>query len=115
MVTNEQAREMALALPEAYEEGHWGEPSFRVRKRIFAVTYASDRRAVLKLPLDYRDDLVAAEPKIYSLGRFSHQGWTYMCLKAVPKAHFRLHLEAAWREIAPKRAIKAFEEGGSGE
>jgi hypothetical protein len=110
MVTNEQVREMALALPEAYEEGHWGEPSFRVRKRIFAVSYASDRRVVLKLPVDYQEDLVAADPKVYSLGNFSQQGWTHVCLKAVPKAHFSHHLEAAWREVAPKRAIKAFEE-----
>lgn len=109
MVSNDQVREMALALPEAYEEAHWGDPSFRVRKRIFAVVYPADRRAVLKLPLDYRDDLLAADPKVYSTERFAHQGWTHVCLRSISKARFRHDLETAWREVAPQRAIKAFE------
>lgn len=111
MVTEKQVREMALALPESYEESHWGDPSFRVRKRIFAVVYGSRRVAVLKLPLDYRDALVDSDGDTYSLGRFSHQGWTYVSLRRVPRSHFREHLKAAWREVAPKRALRLLEEG----
>jgi len=111
MITNRQVRELALALPEAYEAEHWDEPSFRVGKRIFAVLHEGDRRAVLKLPLDDQELLVAAEPRIYSARRFKHQGWTHVCLKTVPTARFRQLLEIAWREVAPKRAIRAFETG----
>ena len=110
MVTEDQVREMALALPEAHEEGHWGNPSFRVRKRIFAVLYPDERRVVLKLPLELQEALVATAPKVFSLGGWSHQGWTHVSLRAAPKTAFRKHLVSAWREVAPKRTIKAYEE-----
>jgi hypothetical protein len=110
MVPNNQVRKLALAFPEAYEEVHWDEPSFRVGKRIFAVLHAGDRRVVLKLPLDCQELLIDTEPQIYSARRFKHQGWTHVCLKAVPMAHFRQYLEIAWREVAPQRAIRKFEE-----
>jgi hypothetical protein len=35
-VTPDEARHLALALPEAVEQDHHGFPSFRVRGRIFA-------------------------------------------------------------------------------
>jgi len=110
MVSNSQVRELALAFPEAYEQEHWDEPSFRVRKRIFAVLHGGDRRAVLKLPIDYQEFLIEAEPQIYSARRFKNQGWTHVCLRAVRKDHFRKQLEIAWREVAPKRAIREWEQ-----
>src|SRR5436305_15327598 len=39
MVPIEQARELALALPEATEQDHHGRPSFRVGGRIFATLW----------------------------------------------------------------------------
>jgi hypothetical protein len=39
MTTIEQARRMALALPEAVEQDHHGRPSFRVAERIFATLW----------------------------------------------------------------------------
>ncbi len=111
MVSNQAVRELALALPGSHEEEHWGEPSFRVGKRIFAVLYGAERRVVLKLPLDCQEMLIGAAPDLYSIGRFSHQGWTHVALKGVSKAEFRQHLETAWREVAPKRVVRAYDEG----
>jgi len=42
-MTSEQARELALALPEAVERDHHGMPSFRVRGKIWR------RKAPLRL------------------------------------------------------------------
>ena len=39
MVSREQARELALALPEAVEQDHHGRPSFRVGGKIFATQW----------------------------------------------------------------------------
>jgi hypothetical protein len=36
MVTTDEARQLALGLPETVEQDHHGRPSFRVMKRIFA-------------------------------------------------------------------------------
>jgi hypothetical protein len=43
----EQARRLALALPEAVEQDHHGRPSFRVAGKIFATLW--ERRAPSRL------------------------------------------------------------------
>lgn len=42
MVTAQQARELALALPEAVEQDHHGRPSFRVGGKIFATLWSDE-------------------------------------------------------------------------
>ena len=39
MITADQARQLALGLPETVEQDHHGRPSFRVCKRIFATLW----------------------------------------------------------------------------
>ena len=39
MISPEQARQIALELPDAVEQDHHGRPSFRVTKRIFATLW----------------------------------------------------------------------------
>ena len=43
----DEARSLALALPEAVEAGHHGRPSFRVRGRIFATLWSEKRLNVM--------------------------------------------------------------------
>jgi hypothetical protein len=47
MVTTEQARRLALALPDAIEQDHHGRPSFRVARRIFATLWDADHMNVM--------------------------------------------------------------------
>jgi hypothetical protein len=47
MVELEQARALALALPEAVEQDHHGRPSFRVRRRIFATLWDPEHMNVM--------------------------------------------------------------------
>ncbi|MCR8561706.1 MmcQ/YjbR family DNA-binding protein [Mucilaginibacter sp. BJC16-A38] len=52
MVDIETAREIALSLPGAVEQDHFGKPAFRT-KRIFSTLWISDRRMVVMLsPID---------------------------------------------------------------
>jgi len=51
MVDIETARQMALSLPGAVEMDHFGAPSFRVKKKIFATMWVADERMVVKLSL----------------------------------------------------------------
>jgi hypothetical protein len=39
MISREEARQLALALPEAVEQDHHGRPSFRVGDKIFATQW----------------------------------------------------------------------------
>jgi hypothetical protein len=47
MVSREQARQLALALPEAVEQDHHGRPSFRVAGKIFATQWDEDHLNVM--------------------------------------------------------------------
>jgi SAM-dependent methyltransferase len=47
LITPDQVRELALALPEAVEQGHHGRPSFRVAGRIFATLWDPDHVNVM--------------------------------------------------------------------
>lgn len=80
-----------------------------MRNKIFATLWEDERRAVLKLSLADQSSVVAAHPKAFSLAPWEHQGWTNAHLDHVDPGQFELLLISAWRNVAPKRAIKAFD------
>ena len=47
MISTDQARQAALALPDAIEQDHHGRPSFRVRGRIFATLWDAEHMNVM--------------------------------------------------------------------
>ena len=47
MISTDQARRAALALPDAIEQDHHGRPSFRVRGRIFATLWDAEHMNVM--------------------------------------------------------------------
>ena len=47
MVSVEQARNLALGLPDTVEQDHHGRPSFRVTKRIFATLWDAEHMNVM--------------------------------------------------------------------
>jgi hypothetical protein len=47
MLSAQQARELALGLPEAVEQDHHGRPSFRVGGRIFATLWSEEQLNVM--------------------------------------------------------------------
>ena len=63
MVSVDQARSLALALPEAVEQDHHGKPSFRVGGKIFATLWDEEHMNVMVDPDGIRT-AVQAEPEI---------------------------------------------------
>ena len=109
MITPDDVRKIALSLPEAEENAHHGNPDFRVRNKIFATLPPGGEMAVIKAPLDYQEMLVATEPDTFSLGGWSHQGWTQINLAKIGEDHFRHVVTTAWKNVAPKALVKEFE------
>ena len=109
MIRPDAIRKHALGLPGAEEQPHWGDPSFRVRGKIFAVVYPGTKRAVLKLAREDQAALVAAAPDVFFTNAWSHQGWTEVDLGRIAAAEMRALVEDAWREVAGKRAVAAFD------
>src|SRR3954454_25058362 len=70
--------ETALALPEAVEKETWGNPTFRVRDRIFALvsTAMAGSRSGCKAPEGSQMVLVGADPDRFFVPRYvGHKGW----------------------------------------
>ncbi len=110
MVTEKTVRDIALAFPEAEEKGHFDKASFRVRNKIFMTLSSEEDAVTLKLPLDYQQMLVENEPDLFYLTGWAHQGWTRVRLKKIGKKHFQHVATIAWKNVAPKRVVKTFEE-----
>ena len=102
-MTVEEVRKLALALPEAIEQDHWGNPSFRVRGRIFATVPDATHLNVMIDPFDV-DAAVRTEPD------FCKELWwgkklagVRVSLPDASQSMVETLLRAAWKLKAPKR------------
>jgi hypothetical protein len=99
----EAVRKIALRFPEAVEQDHFGNPSFRVRGRIFATVPDDTHLNVMIDPFDV-DAVVNAEPESCAelLWGKEVRGVQVSLAKASPAMVEEL-LRAAWTRKAPKR------------
>jgi len=106
VVSREQARRLALALPEAVELDHHGRPSFRVAGKIFATQRDDEHMNVM---LDEGGILTAVEREP---GTFEEVWWgkrltaVRVDLRLVDAEALGSLLEEAWELRAPKRLLR---------
>jgi hypothetical protein len=89
----EELRRICLAPPEASEVEAWGDPTFRVRNKIFAMHKIGDGRASFGCNAQPGDQqiLVSAAPgRIFVPPSVGHHGWIGV----------RLDVEVDWDEVA---------------
>jgi hypothetical protein len=104
-VSVDEARSLALSLPEAVEQDHHGRPSFRVGGKIFATLWSEERMNVM---LDEGGILAAVEATpdacegVWWGKRLAAVG---VSLPLVEPARLRELLEDAWGEKAPARLV----------
>jgi hypothetical protein len=110
-MTVDDLRALALALPEAEEHDHFGRPSFRVRGKIFATVLEADGRTNLKLPREEHEALVASDPETFGTVTWGALIRTSVRLDRVDPAELAELVEEAWRGVAPKRLVSAFDAG----
>ncbi len=86
MVTPEELRQWALALPDAVELPHFGKASFRVNKKIFATLDVANNRACLMLsPEEQSVFIVFNKSVIYPVpNKWGLAGATFVELGTVP-------------------------------
>jgi hypothetical protein len=103
-VTAEDFRGWALSLPEAVEQETWGESTFRIRGKIFAMLGPDGTKAGVKATLADQAELVATEPAAYAKAHYTGRfGWVSVTLAEAEAEQLRLLVVDAWRRTAPKR------------
>ena len=86
-------RAICLALPEAIESGGVGDPSFKVRDKIFAMQHRFDDRMSMwcKAPSGAQEVLVESAPERFFVPPYvGHHGWVGVWLD----------IEIDWEEVA---------------
>ena len=106
----DRLREICLALPEATEKEAWGDPTWRVRNKIFAMqkgNYEGGRPSVwLKAPDGVQAALVDADTERFFVPPYvGHKGWVgvYLDGRAVDWDELADLTEDSYRLIAPKK------------
>lgn len=112
----DRVRALCLALPDAHEVEAWGEPTFRVRNKLFAM-YASPgnhhgrgRPAVwIKAKAENQRLLMELEPTRYHAPPYvGPSGWVGMWLDKRPRwREVEELLRDGYRQVAPKRLLQA--------
>jgi len=111
-------RRLCLALPEAHEVEAWGEPTFRVRNRMFAMYAAASthhgggRSGVwCKAEASNQSLMVRAAPDRFFVPPYvGPSGWVGVWLDGrVDWSELAALLEDAYRLAAPKRLLRSLD------
>lgn len=112
----ERVRQICLALPETWEKISHGEPTFFVRKRVFAMcstNHHNDGHFAVVIPaaIGIQAALIEASPKkFYRPPYVGGAGWVGIELPRVNDKELAMHLQEAWRLIAPEKLHAALEQ-----
>ncbi len=106
----ERLRAVCLALPEAAEKEAWGDPTWRVRGRIFAMEKRGDGRVSVwcKAPHGSQEVLVGADPARFFVPPYvGAKGWIGIRLDDEPDwAEVAGLIRRSYRLIAPQRLAR---------
>jgi hypothetical protein len=110
MITFDGVRALAFALPETEEGLSYGTPAFRVKGKLFARLRDDEELLVVKVGFGEREALMAEDPVTFSITpHYQNAPMVLVRLATVDPEHLRELLTEAWRSVAPKRLVAAFD------
>ena len=104
-----RVRRICASLPESTEKLSHGEPTFFVRKKVYAMfsnNHHNDGHVAVLIPAapGYQAMLISAWPeKFYKPPYVGVRGWVGIELDRISDEELASHLCEAWRLIAPKK------------
>ena len=104
-----RVRRICLALPETMEKLSHGEPTFFVKKKVFAMcsnNHHSDGHIAVWIPaaIGIQAMLIETSPeKFYKPPYVGVKGWVGVELGRVSDQELTMHLREAWKLIAPEK------------
>jgi predicted DNA-binding protein (MmcQ/YjbR family) len=113
----ERLRTICLALPDAVEAGGVGDPTFKVREKMFAMRHPMNGRESLwcKAPKGLQEVIVGSDPEHYFVPPYvGHHGWIGVWLdQEVDWEQVAELIEDSYRMTASKRQIALLDERSS--
>jgi hypothetical protein len=111
----ERVRKICLSLPETWEKISHGEPTFFVRKKVFAmcsINHHNDGHIAVCLPaaIGIQEMLIKKDPrKFYRPPYVGVRGWVGVKIDRVTDKELSFHNREAWRLIAPPKLRDSIE------
>ncbi|MEU6894018.1 MmcQ/YjbR family DNA-binding protein [Streptomyces sp. NPDC046557] len=115
MVTVEDVRRLALALPRTEEHLIRDRVKFRIGRIVYLALSRDEEELGFAFPREERADLVAAEPGKFSLpgaGDLRHN-WAHARMAALEEGELAELVTEAWRMCVPARVAREHLEPGS--
>ncbi len=111
MITEDDVRRVALALPGTTEKPSYGTPGFRVKDRLFArLREDGELLVVWVADLGEKQALLAADPaKFTTTPHYDGHPTVLVRMAAIDVEELAEVLTDAWRVRAPKRVREAFD------
>jgi hypothetical protein len=112
MVTIDDVRAVALALPRSYEAVVRGRVKLRVGRIVYAAFSRDETLMGFAFPKDEREWLVGTEPEKFMLPRPSDMrySWVVVRLAAIDEAEMRGLVVDAWAMVVPKSVSAPYRE-----
>jgi len=116
MVTIEDVRAIASALPRSYEVVVADRVKFRVGRIVFLAFSRDERTMGFGFPKEERESLVSSEPDKFQLPSASDMryNWAHVRLDAIDHDEMRELVLDAWTMVVPKKVAAGYLEGPQG-
>lgn len=114
-VTWPQLRALALRLklPNVVESTSWGQPVLKAHGKLWCWWSPHCDAPVFKVPFEEREFLLEADPEHFFLHpHYRNHPLVLMRPENFDRVWARANLERTWRQMAPKRVLKAYDAGG---
>ena len=110
MIATDTFRQMALSFEEVEEQPHFGKPSFRVNRKIFATLDINAGKVVLKLSEVEQSVFCGYDKSVMHPvnGGWGKQGWTVADLKAISHEILLDALTTSYCNVAPARLSEKY-------
>ena len=115
-----RVRRICTALPEVTEKLSHGEPTFFVRKKVFAMfanNHHNDGHIAVWIPAapGVQQALIGASPETFFKPPYvGVRGWVGIELDSINDEELAFHIHEAWRLIAPKTLLHGTKRVGEG-
>ena len=106
---SERVRRICLSLPKTWEKISHGEPTWFVGKQVFAMfsnDHHGDGHIAVTIPaaIGVQEALIKKSPrKFYRPPYVGVRGWVGIEMDRVNDTELRMHIEEAWKLIAPPK------------
>jgi hypothetical protein len=102
---------LALNLPHVTEAVSWGQPNLKAHGKMWCWWSPTEDAPVFKVSKDEREMLIELDPDVFFVtDHYRPHGLVLARPDTLDRAWAKGKLLQTWREMAPKKVLKAFDE-----